>query len=393
MSAKLMHSVQGVLAAAILAGGAIATPSAWAIPFYKTPFVPDFYQHQKSGDGANVPGENLGPGFNDPPPTGPAAQPATVPDYATTPNWWEKGGGWCCVAAFVNSFYFLEKAYGIMGLFTRPGGETKSWQEQMIFAIEDMAKDIGFTDVPSPLAVPTEAGHLRKIEAAAKFTNPAVAKHLTYSEFEVIGGGVGGGRGTLNEQDADPSGNLLPGIDVSGTYSNSLFEVYRRELCRSEDVTVRIQYRNPHTGMPTSPVGTAPWWSGSYHVMTGAGVEDCTDPANRVVYVADPDKRNALKNSADPAQGYDPNDVNVRERYPYAPPPPAPNPVPLPSGPLHYERIALDGDGCITSGLYQNACITRVTAISPVPTPSGALLFALSLLIAGIAGRRRARRA
>ena len=148
---------------------------AWALPMtiqhidgvgdFKNPFVPDFYQHQKAGDDANRAAER-DVTFDDA-----AARPATVPDYATSPNWWENGGGWCCVAAIVDSLYWLEQAYGIQGLYTRAdkeaafqaaNGRAPTWQEKMIFAIEDLAKDMGLTGLPGladpaiPRSVPAD---------------------------------------------------------------------------------------------------------------------------------------------------------------------------------------------------------------------------------------------
>lgn len=94
-----------VLATALL----IWAPSALATPFCKSD-LPDFFQHQKSGPKVNVPGENLD--FDNPVP-----RPATVPSYDLTTQWWENGGGWCCVTAFVDSFYYLEKHFGYDGFF------------------------------------------------------------------------------------------------------------------------------------------------------------------------------------------------------------------------------------------------------------------------------------
>jgi hypothetical protein len=187
----------------------------WAGPVFFKPNIPDFYQHQKAGPLVNVPNDS-DMNFNNPVP-----QPAVVPSYDLSPTWWEDGGGWCCVAAFVNSFYFLEKTDGYDGLFTRTGGEGKSWQELMIYAVEDMAKDYiidGTRDLPQ---------YVRKLEAqsAAKLQNegkPAGAP-LSYSEFEMSGSNV-------VERTADASGTLGSAMNVSGSFSN-LFDVYLSELC------------------------------------------------------------------------------------------------------------------------------------------------------------------
>ncbi len=103
-------------------------------PFFK-PDVPDFYQHQQSGSDPaqpfNMP--ELAPA--DPPIVMQGGMERLMPGF-TNGNWWEDGGGWCCVTAFVNSFYFLDR-HGFRGLFD--GDPTKPWQERMAFAIEDLA--------------------------------------------------------------------------------------------------------------------------------------------------------------------------------------------------------------------------------------------------------------
>jgi hypothetical protein len=191
-----------VLAAAFVVA-VVGTPAFGSPIFFKNN-VPDFYQHQKSGPDTNVPLDNdLRFGY-----AGPA--PGAVPSYDTTPEFWEQRGGWCCVAAFVDSFYFLEKTYGITGLFTRPDKEAKfekdnmrkpTWQEQMIFAIEDLAQDMGL-DGMTPIAgtdrIPT---HVRKLQAAAKFPAGGPDK-LTYTEFDVTAG-FGTGTPTVTRQDAN----------------------------------------------------------------------------------------------------------------------------------------------------------------------------------------------
>ena len=380
----MLRLISRALYSATIAMSLFIAPCAWAlpIPFFKMPFVPDFYQHQKAGDGANVPGENLT--FAGAPPLGPAPQPATVPDYATAPNWWENGFGWCCISAHVNSFYFLEKAYSIKGLFTRAGGENRTWQEQMIFATEDMAKDV-FPQLGDPLPGPDRIPkHLRKLEAAAMFPAGGPDK-LTYTEFTNLHPVTGAVTSNVFERDADRLGNLGPPMDVTARFG-SLFDVYRRELCRSEDVVVRIAY----TGLGP-PVGTtAPWWAPSFHAMTGAGVEDCSDPMKRIIYVADPDKRN-MENAA--INGYE--DTDVRTRYPYDPDPSDNTAVPpIPQGPLHYERLVLGPNGCIISEdpaktvLYQNACLFMVTAISPAPEPAMLWIFSLGTVVMAWLRRR-----
>jgi len=319
-------------------------------PFFK-PDLPDFYQHQKAGPLVNVPNEALN--F-----TNPVPQPATVPSYDVGPTWWENGGGWCCVTAFVNSFYYLEKHFGYDGFFTRtgePAGTT--WQQEMIFAIEDFAKEFiinGTRDIPE---------YVRKLETESrtkiKDKGEAARPGLTYSEFTLDSGKI------MDQMD-DGKGNLLPAFDVTATFG-SLFGVYHDELCRSEDVTLRL----------TDPLGvTGAWWSGSFHVVTGAGVEDCSDKTKMKIWFADPDKRNEIKDGA-----Y--TDTKIREPYPVG------AGVPLPIGQTNYELVTVDADGNITDGLYKGAKIVKITAISPIPEPSTWLLLSSGLVGLVLWNRKR----
>jgi hypothetical protein len=392
----------------LIAMWACLPANVWALPItmrhiagvgdFKDPFVPDFYQHQKAGDNANQALER-DVRFNDA-----APRPGVVPDYATTPNWWENGGGWCCVVALVNSFYFLEEAYGIEGLFTRADkeaefqraqGRAPTWQERMIFAIEDLAKDMGLTGLPG-LADPAIPRHVRKLEDAATFPAGSPYHKLTYSEFMLD-------TGRVFERKADPLGALAPATNVSASY-RSLFDVYRAELCRSEDVTITIQYPEARRLAVIATVRTReaaeraalgrdltdaefdaivrdvlgpdlPWWFFSFHVMTGAGIADCTDPTDQRLFVADPDKRNRLVGNAYV-------DEDLRTRYPYD------AATPFPSGLIHYETLELNASGCITSALYRDACITLVRAISPVVEPATLHIVWLGILAVAWARRR-----
>ncbi len=161
---RLRRSLLGL--SVLIATTVIGAP-AYGTPIFVKPNVPDFYQHQKAGDDANK-DPLVDKAFDSPAPRGPAPRPADppgVPSYDTGTNWWERGGGWCCVTAFVNSFYFLEKTYGFTGFFTRPEAEAAfaathmgnlpTWQQEMIYATEDMARDLGFTNmIPCPTCGP-----------------------------------------------------------------------------------------------------------------------------------------------------------------------------------------------------------------------------------------------
>ncbi|MGD9614907.1 MAG: PEP-CTERM sorting domain-containing protein [Alphaproteobacteria bacterium] len=324
----------------------LAAYPAQALPFFK-PFLPDFYQHQKAGPTVNVPND-ADVDFGNAAPQPPNNQ---IPSYAMTPDWWEDGGGWCCITAFVNSFYFLEKRYDWNGLFTRPDGAGKTWQEQMVYAIEDMAIEVFGLEGNAPVPIPKYVRDLEN-EAAAG----AKSRHLTISQYTLDSGKV-------MKQDADAAGDLLPETDVSGQFA-SLFDAYRVELCKSQDVTVRWEY----PGGVVPPGEAEPWWAPSFHATTGAGVADCKNSTDRTLWFADPDKRNA-----DEAGTYLP--VDIREPYPND------ANLPVPIGELHYEMVTLDANDCIASGIYKGACMVLVTDISVVPEPPTWVL-----LLAGLAG-------
>lgn len=318
-----------------------ASLAAGPISFIK-PHVPDFYQHQLAPDAVNVE-KDADIDFN-------KAQPkrATVPAYDQTPLWWEDGGGWCCVAAHVNSFYFLEKQYGYDGLFTRDGGELQPWLNQMTYAIEDMAEDLFFNSLsPSEHLRKLEKQSADKLKKAGKTPKPP----LSYSVFFPSGSDI-------FVTTADAVGKF-PFSPVKTTFSN-LFEAYHHELCRSEDVEIRLE-------MPRTGAIGEPWWAGSFHVVTGAGVGDCSDKSKMSIAFADPDKRNKW----DPVnKKYLPDPT--RTRYEAG--------LPLPIGEIHYEVVEVDASGQITAGIYKGAKITTVIGISPVPEPTSGFVSLLALI-------------
>jgi hypothetical protein len=354
-----MHGIPArVVAIALALAGLVAFPARADLVIQ--PNLPDFYQHQKSGPAVNVPGENLD--FSK---AAPRPDPSHVPSYDLTPNWWESGGGWCCIAAYVNSLYYLEKTFDFPGLFTRPGGDAHTWQEQMIYAIEDMASQVFGLGVPM-ITIPQYIMQLAAQAAAENDLGPH--KKLSYSQFAL------GGGGTVFESDANRMGDLTPYRNVSGQFS-SLFDVYRQELCKGQDVEMFWQF----PGGVVPPGETAPWWAGpnpgNYHTTTGAGV-DCNDPTDMTVLFADPDKRNDNNGNM-----Y----LNSDVRTPY----PDDNTLPVPVGEMHYEEVELNAGGCITSGIYTGACLVQVTDISVTPEPPAALVILASLV--GLVRCRRRR--
>src|SRR6266545_5900115 len=155
------------------------TASAQSVPFFK-PDLADFYQHQKSGSDPARPFGIPALAPNDP--------PAPLQPGYTNGNWWEDGGGWCCIAAFTNSFYFLDK-HGFPGLFDHsnldpvvgpPFHAGRTWQERMAYAIEDLAIDLfGLTlgpDPDGPLGPRTRSA----VEGGVKKTIPEFLRKYGY---------------------------------------------------------------------------------------------------------------------------------------------------------------------------------------------------------------------
>ncbi len=333
----------GVLALTLLAW----LPDAYGIPFFK-PNLPDFYQHQKSGSD----------------PAKPYGIPALAPDDPPNPlrpgytngNWWEDKGGWCCIAAFTNSFYFLDKR-GFHGLFDhsekspsglggRPEDQGRSWQERMAYAIEDLAIDtfgLGLNGDPDGAGPRTRQAVTKNPQKTIPdfLQKYGFGDSLVYSEYFLDGGKVK--RASICGFDVCSPG---PGsVDTSFT---SLFDVYYKELLRSEDVVFRIEYP-PGTVDPSKSCTDQglPWWCHSYHLLTGAGVERTKD--DRTLWFADP---NNTFHGADWGHPYTGTD-----------------PLPVPMDPVNdpverarfYEEGMLRADlATFGTGPYANAAVTRI---------------------------------
>jgi len=321
-----------------------------ATPFFR-PDLPDFYQHQKSGSDLTKPYNN--PGWPPNPGHPPDAQPNPLKPGYNNGNWWEDGSGWCCAAAFTNSFYSLDKQ-GFVGLFDHsakspsglggtPADQDKTWQERMAYAIEDLRIETDRTGKTIP-------------DFLAKYGYGP--DKLSYSEFFLDGGKV-----------KKSNGASLCGVQVcvpppgsTSTTFTSLFDAYSTELLRGEDVELRIEYPS-FDPTRSCPDQNLPWWCTSFHILTGAGVE--RDKTQLKLWFADPN---------DTIHG-------ANWGHPYT------NTDELPVGVANYTMAMLmaDEQTFATGGPYAGAKITRIFAISPVsvrqaPGPSTLTVMAVAML-------------
>jgi hypothetical protein len=352
------------------------TSAVQGVPFFK-PDLPDFYQHQKSGsDPAKA--------YNAPD-LAPSDPPNPLRPGYTNPDWWEDGGGWCCIAAFTNSFYFLDK-HGAPGLFDHSnldpvvgppfhGGRT--WQERMAYAIEDLAIDTFGLQLGGD---PDGGGPRTRsaVDGGPQHTIPDfLAKYgygpdkLLYSEFFLDGGNV------VRSDGASICGTdvCIPPPAATPTPFTSLFDVYYQELLRSEDVVFRIEYP-AGTVDPTKSCADQglPWWCFSYHMVTGAGVE--RDATMRKLWFADPN--NTL------------HGVDWGHPYTNADKLPIPDLTDPADIARYYEMVMLRADErTLDTGPYAGTMITRVFTTSPIPEPSTFLLWVTGVAGCGMALWRR----
>ena len=226
------------------------------------PDIPDFYQHQKSGsNAANIP-------YKFPTGANPVPRPATfTPGYAnpTDRSWWEWGynpdtagstgggaGGWCCIAAFTNAFYYWD-VHGFSGLFNHGGVEPLL--NRANYAIEDLAID--FFDMNGTGA--------STIPQFMDFYLPG--GRPTYSEYFLDGGQVK----KSNNPSACGFGLICDPAASTNTGFTSLFDFYKSQINAKNSVLVYIE----------PGAGTTAWWT-NFHVVTGAGFD------NNILYFADP---------------------------------------------------------------------------------------------------------
>jgi len=314
---------------ATLALAAASGAPTLAAPVY-IPHVSDFYQHQQSLQAIwpTVPAT--------PYPGPPAAAPAAA-GYANG-NWWEPDGGWCRTTAWVNAIYSWD-ARGKEGLFDRserPGAPAadmnKTWLERFAYCNEELAiASGGLPGVGGGCATPP---HILAYAAAAGYGATTID---TY-KWDAVN----------KEVDREtPAGDVKAGKKFEN--------IIRKFITRPNQPSIVIQINDAANPNP------AWWWSGSFHALTIAGVDDVTER----LYWSDPNNTPYGQNWGVPF--------------------PATDPVPV--GAAHYDSgfLGLDGRTFIT-GNYTGAQIEKMWVMR-VPTPGAAALLGFAAL--ALARRKR----
>jgi len=335
--------------------------------------VPDFYQHQRSPTPAVNQEDDTKIDFSKA-----AAKPASAPSFDLNgPTWWEDGGGWCCMSALVDNFYYLEKAFGWQGFFTRGDRSDPAkkfdntlgdWQQQMVYDTEDAALNIIF----GPKV--TRGQYVRSIGSAFPFL---YSEFVADNPFNAAKGRTQSfSGGAILESDDDGTGKL--GAPVAVPQYASLFEVVQTAICRGDAVDILIDYPVDGRPIPTNN----PWWDGSFHTMAVRGVSSCTDKTALSFTVADPDKTHKISDTD--ATKY----IADRVRLPYS----TSNTLPIPTQDANFESVTVDANGVITAytgNAYNGAGIFDVIVIHPTPEPDTLTMLMVGLAAVGVVVRRR----
>jgi hypothetical protein len=300
-----------------------------------------FYQHQKGTTTkywtANPATQVRGayPGPDDP-------KPANVPSYAKAGDadykkWWEPGGGWCAVTAWVNDLYYVD-GRGNPNIFVHAADVGKSTMQRYDYANEDLEETAGACPAPSGVST-----YLGKYGYAGRF------EINTYT-YDGVAGRV---RKTF-----------LDGSSVLTTYTTLRDVAYDSMISKTAPVIKIVD--------PAGDGSTANTWWIDFHMLTGAGY------GNRTLgelWFADPDLG---KNGGAPDNG-------LGWGSPFAD---ADSPV----GAAFFRngRISGAGNPVFTTGPYTNEVVDRIFTIEVTPEPSGfAGLAAGTLLLAGFLRRSR----
>jgi hypothetical protein len=341
-SRRWRASPAAALLALAAAGGAADVARAQA---YFQPNVAAFYQHQNSY-------QDVWPTDPETPfPEPPDRPPRPLrPSYEIDPgyHWWEDGGGWCGTTAWVNGFYSLDKR-GYRGLFDHGarGGihKDRSWLERFVYSNEDLAIIAGAWVIPSCADFPQNAPNLPPRPIIPEYVDEyGYGNSLAYDEY-------------YWDDAADEVKRRTKGGDVVTPYA-TMFDLYLAEL-RSGHVTVVLME------------GTGPWWwSDSFHVVTGAGVDP--DPLDPTLWFADPDEGRRGTGWGQPYIEADP----------------------VPVGQPYYHKATLAPDGrTFVTGRYEGAQIVEIHTLAGIPEPAPLPLAGTGIAVLLVVRLARARRA
>lgn len=286
--------------------------------------VADFYQHAKGFQGVSN---------GNPMPVPPDARPAPLQPAYDNGNWWEKGGGWCLTTAWVNALYYWSNN-GAPGLFdhSNHGGvhAGKTWQERFAYVNEDLA----ITAAKNITPVPASGG-------ACAYTDDVKQYCAKW-----------GYTATIEQYIFSVDANRIIKVANDGTATYMPFEATMLKLF-ADSITANKTPILYMQGITTA----GSWWDGSFHAVTGEGV----DLANSKVWFADPNDTPYGANWGVNYKGTDKVPVGADASFGSA-------------------KFREDGRTW-ADGAFAGTAITRLFVLS-VPTPGTATLLTLAGVLA-----------